>query len=420
MLRTKLIVGGAMLCLWMGACSSSNRSEFDCATGQLACNCGPQQQCVHGLVCNNHNLCVADDGVGGTNAAGTTGDGATGGDLGSGATGATGGGAGRGAAGNGATGGGAGRGGSNAGDAGTAGSEAGMGGAGMSGDAGQPGAGGSSGGMSGAGGTAGIGGTGGAGAGGTAGISGSGGAGAGGTAGGAGLGGAGGKAGGGAGGKGGGGKGGSGGKCTEITTTTTMVLRDVTGAPDHTRYEYRTNAIGSGQPDDLVLDFRATDGLTGEQTGNFTLGTGADANTETCSRCILVDQDMGAGNEALFLASSGSLAIDSTSHQMIGYPVGTLTNVTFVEVSVDDQGVSTPVTNGRCLHLASLDVAFPSAWTCPADWYANGDACDCGCGARDGDCTSANVSACDFCYCPNDATDCSTNSVRNGNNALCQ
>jgi hypothetical protein len=39
----------------------------------------------------------------------------------------------------------------------------------------------------------------------------------------------------------------------------------------------------------------------------------------------------------------------------------------------------------------------PAAWACSASFYATGDGCDCGCGAVDPDCASADVASCDYC-----------------------
>jgi hypothetical protein len=106
---------------------------------------------------------------------------------------------------------------------------------------------------------------------------------------------------------------------------------------------------------------------------------------------------------------------------MNGFPTVTLSDVTLVEVTIDDDSnVSTPVAGGRCLHLTSGSMSFPSGWTCDPDYYAADDGCDCGCGVHDGDCTNSTVNACDYCHCSGDELDCSSTSVRSTNNALCQ
>jgi hypothetical protein len=288
------------------------------------------------------------------------------------------------------------------------------------------------GGTAGAGGTAGITGTGGSAGGGAAsGMGGSAGMGAGagmgasgGTGGTAGAGGAGGKAGS----AGNGGSAGSGGHCTEITLPSTMALRDLTDAPDYVDYEYRTNSIGlttgANAADYFYVEFYGAGlGYDGAQTGTFTLGTGEESNFETCSRCVLTDQDRGDAAGASFFASAGTMVIASNSDQMNGFPVVTFTDVTLVEVNIDNvTNISTPVLGGRCLHLATGSMSFPTGWTCDPSWYAAGpnDGCDCGCGVRDPDCANGTVAACDFCHCSGDTADCSTTSVRSSNNAVCQ
>ncbi|MFZ9888614.1 MAG: hypothetical protein ACO3JL_14035, partial [Myxococcota bacterium] len=38
--------------------------------------------------------------------------------------------------------------------------------------------------------------------------------------------------------------------------------------------------------------------------------------------------------------------------------------------------------------VCAVPSTLPTAWTCPEEWYANGDGCDCGCGVVDPDCTT--------------------------------
>lgn len=66
-----------------------------------------------------------------------------------------------------------------------------------------------------------------------------------------------------------------------------------------------------------------------------------------------------------------------------------------------------------------------SGWTCDPQYYNGDDGCDCGCGIIDPDCTSAAVSACEYCSsggsCANDGSefDCDTSLLTVGNNATC-
>jgi hypothetical protein len=203
-----------------------------------------------------------------------------------------------------------------------------------------------------------------------------------------------------------------------------MYFRDVSQAPDLVDYDYRINAIGGSSPDYVYVEFYGPGvdpTFDGDKKGSFTLGSGKEANFETCARCVLAEQDSGGSGDALFFASGGTMVIASGSDQMHGFPTVTFSDVTLVEVTLDDTtSVSTPVPNGRCLHLASGSMSFPSAWTCDPDYYAADDGCDCGCGVRDGDCTNGTVNACEFCHCSGDQADCSVTSVRSTNNALCQ
>jgi hypothetical protein len=62
----------------------------------------------------------------------------------------------------------------------------------------------------------------------------------------------------------------------------------------------------------------------------------------------------------------------------------------------------------------------PAEWTCNPNFYGDGDSCDCGCGAVDPDCSSANKSACQAC--PGMGQSCSpTNcsAINESNNAVC-
>jgi cysteine-rich repeat protein len=70
--------------------------------------------------------------------------------------------------------------------------------------------------------------------------------------------------------------------------------------------------------------------------------------------------------------------------------------------------------------LEEVEVVPPAgnAWTCNDGFFGSSDGCDCGCGIVDPDCSSANVSACQ--YCNNDgscATSCA--GIDPNNNAVC-
>jgi hypothetical protein len=254
-----------------------------------------------------------------------------------------------------------------------------------------------------------------AGTGGSAGTSGLGGAGAGGT---------GGRGGGGRVGRGGrGGSAGSGGaggtSCSEITVPVTMFLINDSAAPSTIVYYYAANAVGGADADYLAVEFWDGGVYDGGATGTFTLGTPDDDNYATCSRCVWGLMDAGSGTPVYFFASSGQMTVADTSDQMNRHPDLLLSDVTLVEVTIAAGGVSTPVPDGRCWHVASAPVEFPKDWTCDDSYYTANDGCDCGCGALDGDCEDATGSSCNWCYCPGDVNNCSTTSVDPSDNSQC-
>lgn len=163
-------------------------------------------------------------------------------------------------------------------------------------------------------------------------------------------------------------------------------------------------SLGSATVDDqMTLEFYGPDfgAFDGDKTGTFDLTMDGDDNYGTCSRCIRVleDADPDNGPARQYFQKSGSLVVDAVSDQLHGKVHATLTDLTLVEVSVDDMSVSTPVANGACLHLASATITIdpppvPSGWTCDPTYYGDG-ACDCGCGALDTDCAGSAATDCD-------------------------
>jgi len=270
------------------------------------------------------------------------------------------------------------------------------------GTAGRPGSGGTAGGLSGAGGS--TGGKGGSDSGGVAGEAGAGTGGTGGT-------------GGSSGGSGGtGGTGGTGGNagdtgmagvpgCSETIEVTTHGTPTPYLESIYTSYEYNIDPqIDTAASDYLWVDFYVTGEYDGDLTGTFDLGTGADENYASCSRCVWFGVDVGDSGYAdtYFYAKSGTLEIASDSDQMAGYPDVHLSDVLFTEVTINsDTHVSHEIVGGRCLHLASGDLVIesnvPVGWTCPDYAYGTQDGCDCGCGAYDPDCDSTLSGACEYC-----------------------
>ncbi|MEM6928853.1 MAG: hypothetical protein AAF602_18080, partial [Myxococcota bacterium] len=103
----------------------------------------------------------------------------------------------------------------------------------------------------------------------------------------------------------------------------------------------------------------APDGPEASATGTFDLSADGDDNGRTCRRCVFVLEDPGAGG-AVFFASEGTLTVESGSRTLEANSTldATLTDVTFVEVEVDFEGSfeTTPVPDGRCVHVESATV----------------------------------------------------------------
>lgn len=131
---------------------------------------------------------------------------------------------------------------------------------------------------------------------------------------------------------------------------------------------------------------------SGVPTGAIDLTAGDQANYGTCSACIrIITEDASGTVQKEFFQDGGTLTLSadplSTRHM-----TGSTSGVSLVEVTVDRDGgtyTSTPVPGGVCITLADLTLdsgQAPSTWTCNEDGYADGTACDCGCGDHDPDC----------------------------------
>lgn len=171
----------------------------------------------------------------------------------------------------------------------------------------------------------------------------------------------------------------------------------------------------------LLVEFYWFSGLNGKQTGTFVIDGSDDAQFASCARCVRIqDQSL-----RFYLAVSGVVSVDPASQHYYGHPRVLLSDLTFVEVTIegDDAPIpylSTPVPNGACFHLTSLMLDKPpKGWDCDDDptggtdlaYYLDG-MCDCGCGVLDGDCASTSPAECDFIACaskkvePSDNTQC--------------
>lgn len=164
--------------------------------------------------------------------------------------------------------------------------------------------------------------------------------------------------------------------------------------------------------------------LDGETPGTYDLTAPGDDNYQTCSRCILMRQDIFTMSGKAYFQKSGTITVDATSDSVNGTLNATVTDLTLIEVEIDGDFFSNPIDGGDCIHIASITAAatppvVPVAWTCPMDFYADGG-CDCGCGARDSDCIDGTIDSCEACNSMGScsATDC-PGTINVTDNAVC-
>jgi hypothetical protein len=187
--------------------------------------------------------------------------------------------------------------------------------------------------------------------------------------------------------------------CTEITSIT-YVTHELTvdpPYPDKMVFHYApTPALGTAG-DTIDFEFYSGGAYNGEATGSFNLAAGDDGNYETCARCVYAESDSGARR---YFQESGTMIIDTASRHMSGAADFSIVDVTLVEVTIAPDLHSTPVPNGRCLHIANADIVVqppaPEGWTCPDADYSDA-LCDCGCGIVDPVCETSYAGACDYC-----------------------
>jgi hypothetical protein len=202
-------------------------------------------------------------------------------------------------------------------------------------------------------------------------------------------------------GMGGGGSGGGANGCTEIVAGTYWgPFIDLEFEMSAYQFVVSPDIAGAG-PDYLAVEFYWFGDLDGDAPGVFQIEGSSDADYATCSRCVLV-QDQ---SETYYLAASGTIVVDQDSDHVHGYPQVVLTDITLIEVTINaDTFLSTPVPNGKCLHLESLVLddsltpeGPPASWDCSPIYYLDGS-CDCGCGVVDADCESPTAE-CDYDWC---------------------
>lgn len=126
------------------------------------------------------------------------------------------------------------------------------------------------------------------------------------------------------------------------------------------------------------------------EEGDFDLTSAINDNFATCEQCVLVLEDVDAeGAPArIYYPSAGTMEVVEAA-EGFPYVVVSLADVELVEVTIDEDGISTPVDGGECLSLADVtaDFGLPDGWTCNPQYFADGQGCDCACGAYDPDCS---------------------------------
>jgi hypothetical protein len=164
--------------------------------------------------------------------------------------------------------------------------------------------------------------------------------------------------------------------------------------------------LGTADTDRASLQFYDTISAPTLATGTFDLSAGKDNNFSTCQHCLLAYEDVNATAPVSYFQKSGSLKIDAISSPVDTEVKASLTDVTLVEVTIDSSTyTSTPVANGRCLHIASLALDT-----------SNLVGTDC---TTATDCGNTDKKACDPATSKCAATTCAQDSECTGTNQKC-
>jgi hypothetical protein len=149
------------------------------------------------------------------------------------------------------------------------------------------------------------------------------------------------------------------------TVTQDMALNDPSASGDASDWTYQAIVDWGQGPHVLSVDLLGDFATAGITTGAHPLGVGDEANYETCGYCVLLidcaENDCAASdNDRFFFATAGTLQLDTLGYVDEGGSLaGGLSAVDWVEVTIDENFVSTPVDGGDCYHL-SADYTFDS------------------------------------------------------------
>ncbi len=130
-------------------------------------------------------------------------------------------------------------------------------------------------------------------------------------------------------------------------------------------------------------------------TGDVTLGEAPNESFPDCAHCVVAIT--GADFDQGFFASEGTMRLERTPFS--GRLALSLEGVVLREMVVEASDGPIPflesrfIEGGRCLALPTTTVSAPlppAGWRCDPELYADGEGCDCACGAWDVDCDACD------------------------------
>jgi hypothetical protein len=179
-------------------------------------------------------------------------------------------------------------------------------------------------------------------------------------------------------------------------TSTTLDAQDIIDPGDGSYIIWGGNVttdLGDGAAtQQYYMQFYHTSGT--DLTMPVDLSMGVQSDFATCDACLLVGTFDSMGNVIrVYYQSGGTLSL-STDPITAKNMMGTISNLSLVEVMIDQMNHSMPVAGGKCLSLGNVTLnhdAVPNAWTCAHAAYADSTNCDCMCGVSDPDCTMSTL-----------------------------